>query len=336
LQENVMRSSVSRLGILALFASAACGQTASGSAVDRTFQLVGGESPQAIQEIVNAVRMVTEMQQVVQGAAHASIAVQGTADQVAMAAWVIGELDQPTKAANLSYVPAGGGDSVARILYLTHTTTPRGTQEIVNIVRSVSEIQRILAYNSSAALVMRGSQFQIALSEWMVKQLDVAASPRPASAQYPAADPNGWVTNIFYLNHAQTPQQTQEIVNTVRSVCDIQRVTANNAATAITTRATPAQAAAAAWVVSELDRPAPQAAATDSYQMQGTADSAVRVFYVPGIQTSQDLQEIVNQIRAKSAVLRITAYQAANAVALRGTAGQAALAEQVIQQRAKL
>jgi hypothetical protein len=88
-----MRSKVIVLGIVALFASAAFGQTASGSGVDRTFQLVGGESPKAIQEIVNCVRLVTEMKQVVSDASPASIAVAGTADQVAMAAWMIGELD---------------------------------------------------------------------------------------------------------------------------------------------------------------------------------------------------------------------------------------------------
>jgi hypothetical protein len=330
-----MRGRVATLGIVALFASAAFGQSASGSGVDRTFQLIGGESPQAIQEIVNTVRMVTAMQQVVSDTAHASIAVQGTADQVSMAAWLIGELDQPTKTANLTYIPAGGADSVVRIFYLTHAGTPVYTQQIVNIIRSTSEIQRISVYNPSSAVVLRGTQAQAALAEWAIKGLDVAPGPQPASAQYQGPDPLGFVTSIFHLSHGETPQQTQEMVNTLRSLCDIQRVTAYNAIPAIAVRAGAAQTALAAWLVSELDKPAPQTAATDSYLMQGAADGVVRVFYLPGISTPQGLQEIATLVQKTASVPRTTPYNTVSAVAVRGTAGQIALAEQVIQQHDK-
>ncbi|MGO9254912.1 MAG: hypothetical protein ACLQU1_01210 [Bryobacteraceae bacterium] len=336
-----MRGRVAKLGIIALFASAAFGQTASGSGVDRTFQLIGGESPQAIQQIVNCVRLVTEMQQAVSETSPASIAVQGTADQVAMAAWLIGELDQPTKTANLTYIPAGGADSVVRIFYLTHAETPVNTQEIVNILRATAEIQRMTAYNPSSAdnpssaVVLRGTQAQGALAEWLVKQLDVAASPQPASAQYQGPDPLGFVTSVFYLSHGETPQQTQEMVNTLRSLGDIQRVTAYNAIRAIAIRVGAAQTSLAGWLVSELDKPAPQTAATDSYLMQGAADGVVRVFYLPGISSPQGLQEIATLVQKTASVPRTTPYSAVNAVAARGTAGQIALAEQVIQQQSK-
>jgi type II secretory pathway component GspD/PulD (secretin) len=348
LQESSMSSMHARmaiLGIIALFASAAFGQTASGSGVDRTFQLVGGESPREIQEIVNCVRSTTEMREIVQDAAHGSIAVQGTADQIALAAWTIAELDQPTKAANLTYITyllPGGRDPVVRIFYLTHARTPQEVQEIINIVRSATEVQRITAYSRSSAVVLRGSQTQAALAEWLVKGLDVAPGQQLASAQYPGPDPYpgpnplGFVTSIFYLTHGETPQQTQEMVNVLRSLGEIQRVTACNAIRAITIRVGAAQTALAAWLVSELDKPAPQAPAIDSYLMQGTADSAVRVFYLPGISTPQGLQEIATLVQKTASVPRTTPYSGVNAVAVRGTAGQIALAEQVVEQRAKL
>jgi hypothetical protein len=207
---------------------------------------------------------------------------------------------------------------------------------IANIIRSTTEVQRITVYDSPDAVVLRGNQAQAALAEWLVKGLDVAPGQQQATAQYQGPDPLGFVSSIFYLTHGETNQQMQEMVNVLRSLGDIQRVTFCNAIRAITIRVGTAQTALAAWLVSELDKPAPQTPAIDSYLMPGTADSAVRVFYLPGTSTPQGLQKVATLVQRTASVPRTTPYSGVNAVAVRGTAGQIALAEQVIQQRAKL
>jgi len=63
------------------------------------------------------------------------------------------------------------------------------------------------------------------------------------------------VMKIFYVTNATTPQELQEIVTAMRSVCNIQRVFLDNAQNAIIARGTADQIALADKIVHDLDRP---------------------------------------------------------------------------------
>ena len=54
-------------------------------------------------------------------------------------------------------------EMVAKTFYLSNVNTPQELQEIVNAVRSVSELQRVVAYNSQNAIIVRGETDQVAL-----------------------------------------------------------------------------------------------------------------------------------------------------------------------------
>ncbi len=348
-----MRKALSALGISALFALSASGQTASGPDKERAFQLIGGESPQALQEIAYVVGSITQLPKPPVDAEHAAITVAGTPGQIALAAWIIGELDQPTKAADLTYITPGGADSVARMFYLAHVGSPQQIQELVNVIRSMAEIRPIAVYNPAKVIVLRGAHAEVEQAEWIIKALDLAPGQAlPPVAATEVAFPAGSLAlenpdarayhmrhnqqRIFYLKDHETPLQTQEMVNVLRSVTEIQRITSFNALRAICVLGTASQADAAAWLVSELEKPAAKAAAEDSYYMtpEFAADGEVRVFFVPGLQTPQATQHLVSLIRTAS-IQRVTAFNPTKAIAIRGTAGQVAAAEQAVQQFAK-
>ena len=63
-------------------------------------------------------------------------------------------------------------EMVAKTFYLANVNTPQELQEIVNAVRSVSELQRVVAYNSQNAIIVRGETDQVALAEKMIRDLD--------------------------------------------------------------------------------------------------------------------------------------------------------------------
>jgi general secretion pathway protein D len=63
-------------------------------------------------------------------------------------------------------------EMVAKTFYLSNVNTPQELQEIVNAVRSVSELQRVVAYNSQNAIIVRGEADQVALAEKMIRDLD--------------------------------------------------------------------------------------------------------------------------------------------------------------------
>ena len=348
-----MRTTLAALGMSALFAVSASGQTTSGPDTERAFRLIGGESPKAIEEIAYVAGSVTELPKLPVDAGKATITVAGSPDQIALAAWVIGELDQPTKAAGLTYSPPGGADSVARMFYLAHMSAPQQPQELVNVIRSMTEIRPIVSYNPAKAIILRGTHAQVEQAEWIVKGLDLAPDQAlpPVAATQVAVPPGSTLQSadarayhakhnqarIFYLKNNETPQQVQEMVNALRSATEMQRITTFAALRAICVLGTESQAATSEWLVNELEKPTPQAAAEDRYYItpeMATADGEVRVFFVPSIQTAEATQHVVNLIR-RAGVQRITAFNSAKAIVIRGTTGQVAAAEQAVQQFAE-
>jgi general secretion pathway protein D len=63
-------------------------------------------------------------------------------------------------------------EMVAQTFYLSNVSLPQEIQEIVNAVRSVSELQRVVAFNSQNAIIVRGEADQVALAAKMIHDLD--------------------------------------------------------------------------------------------------------------------------------------------------------------------
>jgi general secretion pathway protein D len=63
-------------------------------------------------------------------------------------------------------------DMVTQVFYLSNVNVAQEIQEIVNVVRSVTELQRITAYNAQNAIVVRGEGDKVALAEAVIHDLD--------------------------------------------------------------------------------------------------------------------------------------------------------------------
>jgi len=66
-------------------------------------------------------------------------------------------------------------DQVTQIFYLSNVNVAQQIQEIVNVVRSVTELQRITAFNAQNAIVVRGEADKVALAEAVIHDLDKPA-----------------------------------------------------------------------------------------------------------------------------------------------------------------
>ena len=65
-------------------------------------------------------------------------------------------------------------EMVAQTFYLNNVSAPQEIQEIVNAVRSIAELQRVVAFTSQAAIIVRGEADQVALAAKMIHDLDKA------------------------------------------------------------------------------------------------------------------------------------------------------------------
>src|ERR1035438_5280860 len=114
--------------------------------------------------------------------------VHATSAQIALAEWLVSEMDKTAApppgpvAAVQPYRNERGQDEVVRVFSLAYAETPRTLQELTNLIRSMSDMQRVFPYNALKLLVTRGTADQMAMAEWLVRQLD--RSPGP-----PATDP---------------------------------------------------------------------------------------------------------------------------------------------------
>ncbi|HTS29258.1 MAG TPA: hypothetical protein VMH81_25470 [Bryobacteraceae bacterium] len=332
--------------IAAAFSAPVFGQTPSQGA-EKVFHLTYVDTPQWAQEIVNIMRSIAEIQQVALDSAGRNMTVAGTADQVALAGWLLPQLDKPAgqpapqNPPTPDYRLGGSSSAVARVFPMAPADTPRQLQEIVNALRSVFEIQTIMTCNRSSVIVARGTADQITGTEWALRALDQQPATPGTVLSYTYTDPRTAITaasntvRIVFLANATNPQAVQEVVNSVRSIVETQRIVAYNEARALVMRDMPDRIAMALWMIDALDKPAAAAASQSAsvvqYPMAGTTEVA-RVFYASHASTAEAIQNLVNQVRTTTRMQRVVACSSPQAVVLRGTTGQVAMAATLIQE----
>jgi hypothetical protein len=330
-----MRARPIRFAVAILFAAVAFGQT-QGQSVDRVFQFTYTQDPQGLTEIANAIRIAAEVTQASLNTAAKTLTVDGTPGQIAVAAWLFSDLDQPAPSnrAMQEYRPAGSVNDVIRIYYVTHIQGPQSFQEIVNAVRTIPQIPKVIPYFGQGAMVVRTTDSQAAMTAWLFHLLDVPAGVQPvqnpSARQYASPGAANDQVQVLFLTHSMSPQSMQQIVNTMRVIPQLTKVFPSTATGAVSVRGPTATVALAAWLFSQLDQ-APQASSPppQQFQMPGGADDVTQVFYLTPATTAEAVKSIVTAVRSTVTKL-VFPDDMFNAVTLRGTAAQIASADLLI------
>ena len=234
-------------------------------------------------------------------------------------------------------------ESIARVLSLVHAQTAQDVQEIGLVIRAVSEIRQLAVDTERKSLAVRGTTGQIALAEWLSKELDQPPrqqtagqqGQRTGSHEYRLGGGGEDLVRVFHLAHPAGPRELQEIATVVRSTADIRWLFTYNAAGTITVRGTAAKLALAEWLIKELDQPTGGQPSTRQgqqplfreYMVESGGDDVVRVFYLTSVRTPQRLQEIGAQVRTTARARRLFTYIPLNAIAMRGTSAEISLAD---------
>src|SRR5258708_6621407 len=86
-----------KIAITILFACAAYGQPPSDPILDRILHFTNTPAPQGRQEITNAIRSIAEIGEAFVDNQSSTLAIRGTASQIALADWLVQELDRPAR-----------------------------------------------------------------------------------------------------------------------------------------------------------------------------------------------------------------------------------------------
>ena len=76
------------------------------------------------------------------------------------------------------------GGSEVRVIYLKQSQSQRDFQEVVNAVRTISDIPKIYHIGESHAIFLRSYANQIAAAEWLIGMLDQPAGQAGTNASY--------------------------------------------------------------------------------------------------------------------------------------------------------
>jgi type II secretory pathway component GspD/PulD (secretin) len=143
--------------------------------VMRVFYLTNAKTTQDFQEIANAIRTTTEIRRLFTVNATRAMTVRATPDEMAMAEWLVGQLDKPAGAqaaqASGEYRTPGAADDVTRVFYLPAAQSLQDFQGIVNALRSATQIRTVFTYNAQRAVAIRGTANQLALAETLIHDL---------------------------------------------------------------------------------------------------------------------------------------------------------------------
>jgi hypothetical protein len=222
--------------------------------VVRLFYLNNTATVQEFQEIANLTRTATNVRAAFTYNAARALALRGTGDQLALAEWMINELNQPTQQSHSSapheYRMPGGNGDVVRIFYLSNTKTAQDFQEVANLVRTTTNIRMAFTYNEARALALRGPSDQIALANWLIDELNTNGHD-----EYRVPNASDDVVRVFYLPHTATVQDFQGAANRIRTETEIRMAFTYNAQRALALRGTVTQLALAERMVKDLDQP---------------------------------------------------------------------------------
>jgi hypothetical protein len=118
------------------------------------------------------------------------------------------------------------GQSATQVFSLSRSYMAQQVQEIANAIRVITVVptnqaQLQLRIDSQAkTLTATGTADQLALAAWMLDALQ-SATGSELSHQYPDRTRIGGEVRVVHLRQFQTPQEIQEMVNTLRTIIDM-------------------------------------------------------------------------------------------------------------------
>ena len=139
--------------------------------VAKVFYVKNTLTPQGIQEMVNMTRSIADIQRFYPYLARHAIVARGTSEQLALATWLVQLLDQPSGQPVNEYRVTGDRNPIVSIVHLANTQPPQSVQEMVNTVRTATQMQHIFGSTFCHAVAMRGTADQVSRAGELIKAL---------------------------------------------------------------------------------------------------------------------------------------------------------------------
>jgi hypothetical protein len=203
---------------------------------------------QDFQEMATVMRSIGEIRRVFTYNSPRAIVARGPDQQMTIAEWIHREFTRPSNQPSAVELRLGADDTI-RVFYLPNAPTLQDFQEMATVMRSTAEIRRLFTYWQPHAIVLRGTDEQIQMAQWMYREFTRTAN-QPAAVELRIS--GGETLRVFYLPDTQTISAFQQQVVEMRKTTGIRRVFTVNRPRAVYVRDTPDRVAEAAKLLAQM------------------------------------------------------------------------------------
>jgi hypothetical protein len=319
---------MTRTIITALACSVLMSAQPSATAVAGSYRFTALQQPQGLDEAVTVMRTVAGITDVSADTATATLTFSGPAAAVNFAEWLLPQFDRATGDNSVHEYRLPSGE-IARVNFVANVSKPQEMQELLTILRTVADIPKIFTLTSNHAMVLRGAEWQVSFSEWIIAQLDQPTQQKPDTTpqEFTVGGPDfrglGHRARVNFLAGMTSPRQMQELLTVLRTVSDVQKVFSYTGTHALVLRAGDTDLDRAEWIIQQLDLPA---GASGPKIFTGAAgDDVTRIFYLSNT-TPQWLRSAVDAMRSEVKIRKVFSTTSPANIVVRGTSDQIAAA----------
>jgi hypothetical protein len=318
---------MTRTTLAALACSVLSHAQPSSSTVMGSYKFTTPQTPQGMEEVAMIVRTVASVPQVSVDTSTAILTFSGPAEAVNFAEWILPQVDKTAGDSALHEYRLPSGD-IGRIGFLSNVRTAQSVQELITIVHTVADVQKILTLTSNHAIVLRGKNWGVAFAEWIIDQIDqpIQQKPDPTPREFTVRGPDfrglEHGARLMFLANMTSQQQTQQVLTVLRAVAEVQKVFSCAATHALVFRAGDVDLQRAEWLIQELDATTGHPPGTTTFTAPA-GDDVTRDFYL-GNATPQWVQSALTSIRSEFKIRKIFYTIAPANIVVRGTTDEIA------------
>jgi hypothetical protein len=292
-----------------------------------SYKFTTPQTPQGMEEAATVVRTVASVPQVSVDAATASLTFSGPAEAVNFAAWILPQLDKTTGDRALHEYRLPSGD-VGRVGFLSDVPTAQSVPQLITIVRTVADVQKVQILMSNHAIVLRSPEWQAAFAAWIIDQIDQPVKQKldPTPREFTVGGPDyrglGHGARVMFLANITGQKQMQQVLTVLRTVDEVQKVFSYEANHALVFRANDVDLQRAEWLIQQLDATTGHPPGTTTFTAPA-GDDVTKEFYL-GNAPNEWVQSAVNIIGSELKIKKIFYTTAPANIVARGTTDQIA------------
>lgn len=296
--------------------------------VTGTYHFTSPQTLQSLTEAAKLIKFVAPVQQADADLQTVTLTFSGPAEAVDFASWLLPAIDREED--NVPHERKLANGETASVKFTTNLKKPREMQELLTVLRTVADIQHLFIFSSNHAVVMRGPDWEVAFSKWIIDQLDrpEPAKPESGTREFTVGGPDyrglGHGARVNFLASMTEPRQISELLTALRTVADVHKVFLFSASHALVMRAGDTDLALAEWLIQQLDLPSQQSPGPRIFTAP-VGDDLTRIFPVPNAD-AEWIQTAVTALGSELKIKRVYPATTPATIVARGTADQIAAA----------